>query len=110
MKQYKIVLLKGDGIGPEIVTQAALVLKKAGEKFGFGVEFDEALLGGSAIDASGNSAAAGNRRQSAKPPIPRSSARSAARSGIALPGENGRKRDFSASAGARPVSPTCARP
>ena len=53
MKQYRIVLLKGDGIGPEIVTQAALVLKKAGEAFGFGVEFDEALLGGSAIDASG---------------------------------------------------------
>ncbi len=53
MKQYHIVLLKGDGIGPEIVTQAALVLKKAGEKFGFGVTFDEALLGGSAIDAEG---------------------------------------------------------
>jgi 3-isopropylmalate dehydrogenase len=53
MKQYRIVLLKGDGIGPEIVTQAALVLKTAGKKFGFGVEFDEALLGGSAIDAEG---------------------------------------------------------
>ena len=53
MKQYRIVLLKGDGIGPEIVTQAALVLKKTGEAFGFGAEFDEALLGGSAIDASG---------------------------------------------------------
>lgn len=54
MKNYKIVLLKGDGIGPEIVTQAALVLKKAGEKFGFGVDFEEALLGGSAIDATGS--------------------------------------------------------
>ena len=53
MKQYHIVLLKGDGIGPEIVTQAALVLQKAGEKFGFGVAFEEALLGGSAIDAAG---------------------------------------------------------
>ena len=53
MKQYRIVLLKGDGIGPEIVTQAAFVLKKAGEKFGFGVNFEEALLGGSAIDAAG---------------------------------------------------------
>lgn len=53
MKNYRIVLLKGDGIGPEIVTQAALALKKAGEKFGFGVEFDEALLGGCAIDAAG---------------------------------------------------------
>lgn len=53
MKQYQIVLLKGDGIGPEIVTQAALVLKKTGKKFGFGVNFEEALLGGSAIDAVG---------------------------------------------------------
>jgi 3-isopropylmalate dehydrogenase len=53
MKNYRIVLLKGDGIGPEIVTQAALVLQKAGEKFGFGVEFEEALLGGCAIDAVG---------------------------------------------------------
>ena len=53
MKTYRIVLLKGDGIGPEIVTQAARVLKKAGEIFGFSVEFEEALLGGSAIDAAG---------------------------------------------------------
>ncbi|WP_416200735.1 MAG: 3-isopropylmalate dehydrogenase [Thermocaproicibacter melissae] len=53
MRSYRIVLLKGDGIGPEIVTQAALVLQKAGEKFGFGVEFEEALLGGCAIDAVG---------------------------------------------------------
>lgn len=53
MKNYKIVLLKGDGIGPEIVGQAALVLKKTGEVYGFGVDFNEALLGGSAIDATG---------------------------------------------------------
>lgn len=53
MKQYKIVLLKGDGIGPEIVTQAVKVLNRAAEKFGFGITYDEALLGGSAIDATG---------------------------------------------------------
>jgi 3-isopropylmalate dehydrogenase len=53
MKSYRIVLLKGDGIGPEIVTQAAQVLQKAGERFGFGVKFEEALLGGCAIDAFG---------------------------------------------------------
>lgn len=35
MNTYKIVLLKGDGIGPEIVDQAVKVLNKAGEKFGF---------------------------------------------------------------------------
>lgn len=53
MSDYKITLLKGDGIGPEIVNQAVKVLDKAGEKFGFTVEYDEALLGGCAIDATG---------------------------------------------------------
>lgn len=53
MADYKIVLLKGDGIGPEIVNQAVKVLNKASEKFNFTVEYDEALLGGCAIDATG---------------------------------------------------------
>ncbi|NLJ31284.1 MAG: 3-isopropylmalate dehydrogenase [Clostridiales bacterium] len=53
MKEYNIVLLKGDGIGPEIVTQAVKVLRRASEKFGFGLSFEEALLGGAAIDATG---------------------------------------------------------
>lgn len=53
MKTYKIAVLKGDGIGPEIVDEAVKVLKKAGEKFGFGLEFDYALLGGAAIDVKG---------------------------------------------------------
>ncbi len=53
MKRYHIVLLKGDGIGPEIVTQAARVLEMTGKKYGFGVDFEEALLGGTAIDATG---------------------------------------------------------
>lgn len=53
MKEYNIVLLKGDGIGPEIVTQAVKVLNRAADKFGFRMNFDEALLGGCAIDATG---------------------------------------------------------
>ena len=53
MADYKITLLKGDGIGPEIVNQAVKVLDKTGEKFGFSIEYDEALLGGCAIDATG---------------------------------------------------------
>ncbi len=53
MENYKIVLLKGDGIGPEIVDQAVKVLNKTGEKFEFTIEYDEALLGGCAIDATG---------------------------------------------------------
>ena len=53
MADYKITLLKGDGIGPEIVNQAVKVLDCAAEKFGFGDTYDEALLGGCAIDATG---------------------------------------------------------
>ncbi len=53
MKKYKIAVLKGDGIGPEIVNEAVKVLDKTAEKFGFEVEYDEALLGGCAIDATG---------------------------------------------------------
>lgn len=53
MNNYRITLLKGDGIGPEIVAQAVKVLDKAAEKFGFAVTYDEALLGGCAIDAVG---------------------------------------------------------
>ena len=53
MKEYQIVLLKGDGIGPEIVTQAVKVLERAAGKFGFRFSFEEALLGGCAIDATG---------------------------------------------------------
>ena len=50
MKTYKIALLKGDGIGPEIVEQAVKVFDKTAEKFGFKVEYDPADIGGIAID------------------------------------------------------------
>lgn len=53
MKEYKVTLLKGDGIGPEIVDEAVKVLDRAGEKYGFSVRYEEALLGGVAIDATG---------------------------------------------------------
>ena len=53
MKNYKIAVLKGDGIGPEIVEETVKVLKKAAEKIGFSLEFTEALLGGAAIDETG---------------------------------------------------------
>lgn len=53
MKNYTITLLKGDGIGPEIVNQAVRVLEAAGEKYGFSLKYTDALLGGCAIDAAG---------------------------------------------------------
>ena len=51
--KYSIALLKGDGIGPEIVDSAVEVLKKVGAKFGHEFEFTPYLIGGCAIDATG---------------------------------------------------------
>ena len=51
---YKIAVLKGDGIGPEIVDQAIKVLKAVEEKFGHRFEFTEALTGATAIDQVGD--------------------------------------------------------
>lgn len=53
MKNYHITVLKGDGIGPEIIDEAIKVLDKVSEKHGFSVSYDYALLGGAAIDATG---------------------------------------------------------
>lgn len=50
----KICLMPGDGIGPEIVTQAVKVLEKVAAKFGHTIKTTEALIGGAAIDAVGN--------------------------------------------------------
>ncbi len=48
-----IAVIKGDGIGPEIVTEAMKVLDKVGEKCGHEFEYKEVLMGGCAIDATG---------------------------------------------------------
>ena len=50
---YNIALLKGDGIGPEIVDSAVKVLEKVADKFGHTFNFTPYLIGGCAIDATG---------------------------------------------------------
>ncbi|MGE0859428.1 MAG: 3-isopropylmalate dehydrogenase [Gammaproteobacteria bacterium] len=50
---HKILLLQGDGIGPEIVGATEAVLKALVERFGFDCELEHALMGGCAIDAHG---------------------------------------------------------
>ena len=50
---YKIAIVPGDGIGPEVIRQTIRVLDKVGEKFGHKFEYTEVLAGGCAIDASG---------------------------------------------------------
>ncbi len=52
-KVYKIGIIKGDGIGPEIIDEAINVLDATATKFGFSIEYEEFLLGGAAIDATG---------------------------------------------------------
>ena len=51
--RYQIAVIKGDGIGPEIVTEAMLVLEKVGAKFGHEFVFQEVLAGGCSIDVNG---------------------------------------------------------
>ena len=51
--EYNIALIKGDGIGPEIVDAAVAVLEKVGEKYGHTFHFTRYLAGGEAIDATG---------------------------------------------------------
>ena len=48
---YKIALIKGDGIGPEVVGEAVKVMDAIGEKFGHTFEYTDILMGGCAIDA-----------------------------------------------------------
>ncbi|MCH8499046.1 MAG: 3-isopropylmalate dehydrogenase [Marinobacter sp.] len=48
-----VLLLPGDGIGPEIVSEAEKVLHRVNELFNLGLVFDTALVGGAAIDATG---------------------------------------------------------
>jgi 3-isopropylmalate dehydrogenase len=50
----KIALLAGDGIGPEVMAEAVKILKRVEEKFGHSFDLREALVGGAAIDATGN--------------------------------------------------------
>jgi 3-isopropylmalate dehydrogenase len=54
MRDYKIAVLKGDGIGPEIVDEAIKVLDAVASKDGFNLEYNEYLLGGAAIDVFDN--------------------------------------------------------
>lgn len=51
--EFNIALLKGDGIGPEIVDSTVAVLEKTAEKFGHKFNFISYLIGGCAIDATG---------------------------------------------------------
>ena len=54
MKQFKVAVLPGDGIGPEVMVQALRVLEVVGKKFGFDLATTECRVGGAAIDHDGH--------------------------------------------------------
>ena len=50
---YRLVVVPGDGIGPEVIAGGRRVLEAAGRLFGFRFEWSKVLIGGAAIDAYG---------------------------------------------------------
>lgn len=52
---YNIALIRGDGIGPEVVGEAVKVMETVGAKFGHTFAFTDLMMGGCAIDAVGKS-------------------------------------------------------
>ncbi len=50
---FRIAVLPGDGVGPEVVAEAIKVLDSVGERFAHRFEYKEGLVGGAAIDACG---------------------------------------------------------
>ena len=51
--EFRVGVISGDGIGPEIVREARKVLDQVGEKFGHHFIYEEILMGGCSIDAIG---------------------------------------------------------
>lgn len=51
--EFKIGVIKGDGIGPEIVTEAMKVLDRVADKFGHTFRYEQLLMGGASIDVHG---------------------------------------------------------
>jgi isocitrate/isopropylmalate dehydrogenase len=51
---YKIAVLPGDGIGPEVMGEGTQVLEQVAKLYGFGVELEQGIVGGASIDARGS--------------------------------------------------------
>jgi 3-isopropylmalate dehydrogenase len=64
--KFDIAVLPGDGVGPEVVAEALKVLETVGQRFGHQFNFREGLVGGAAIDASGEALTAATLRMCRK--------------------------------------------
>ena len=69
---YKIAVLPGDGIGPEVTTEAQKTLTTVAERFGHDLQFTEALAGGAgagtnAVSGTGSAGSGTGRRGCPEP-------------------------------------------
>ena len=64
--QFNLMVLPGDGIGPEIIAEAAKVLQAVGKKFGHDFDLHYGLIGGVAIDESGEALSSDTIKKSKK--------------------------------------------
>ena len=78
---YKIAVLAGDGIGPEVMAEAISVLQRCAELDRFRVELSESLVGGAAIEVSGKVACPMTPYRIVRPATPSCLVRSAVQSG-----------------------------
>jgi 3-isopropylmalate dehydrogenase len=53
MTSYRIAVLPGDGIGPEVTAEAVRVLEAAAERFAFGLELEYGAVGAAGVAAAG---------------------------------------------------------
>ena len=104
----KILVLPGDGIGPEIVEQAVAVLDVVNNKFSLGLQRESGLLGGAAIDAHGVPYPDVTHEQAK--PTPSCWVRSAVRNGISWIPRSGQKKVYWLSARNWVCLAICARP
>lgn len=51
--EYKVGVISGDGIGPEIVSEAKKVLDRISQVYGHTFHYEDILMGGCSIDATG---------------------------------------------------------
>ena len=54
MPEHRIAVLPGDGIGPEVMGEARKVIEVVATRFDFVISSEEFLVGGAALDATGN--------------------------------------------------------
>ena len=56
--QFDLAVLPGDGVGPEVTSEAVKVLQAAGKRFGHDFNLRYGLIGGAAIDEQGEALSA----------------------------------------------------